>query len=281
MNKSNLLKIKNILLRFLGHSTRDAQLNIHNFLTMRAERPASFDYIRFDPNNNCNVQCVYCHNQRSDAIISTDDLQAFVDHNVRTVGTFQMGCIMEPTLDQRLGDLLLLIAQSRARPRHNFVLQTNGILLHRHDAGKIREAGLTQLSISIDSADPNIHSALRGGTSIAKLDRNITNFTKNCPDAEVMFITTVTRLNISAMEPLVRFGMDLGVNHFTFREVFYHPDNDVVDHVRMPALMLHPDDFAHMAQSLRAAFGDRVTFLFADEKILKSGVEKILVDSRR
>ncbi len=257
-------------------STRDSQLNVYNFLTLRAERPKRFAYIRFDPNNNCNVRCAYCHNHRSSAIITTEDFRAFVNHNVLSVENFQMGCIMEPTLDQRLGDLLLLVAKSRARPRHNFVLQTNGILLDRHDPRKIREAGLTHLSLSIDSVDPMINKALRGGTSIAKLEQNITNFTKNCPDVEVAFITTVTQLNISAMEPLVRFGMDFGVGHFTFREVFYLPKNDMVDHSRMPALLLRPGDFTHMAQGLRATFGDSVSFLFSGVESQKQSFVKHL-----
>jgi molybdenum cofactor biosynthesis enzyme MoaA len=265
----------------MDHPTRDAQLNTYNFLTLRAEQPARYDYLRFDSNNTCNVHCVYCHNHRSDAVISTEELQTFMDHNVLSVENFQIGCIMEPTLDQQLCEHLLLVAKSRARPRQHFILQTNGILLHRHDPGKIRDAGLTQLSISIDSADPKIHSALRGGTSIAKLDRNIVNFSKNCPDAEVVFITTVTQLNIANMDSLVRFGIELGVGHFTFREVLYDPSSDVVDHSRMPELMLRLGDFARMAQSLRAEFGDRVNFLFADEELLKVSAEKIMADSRR
>ncbi|MFH0785893.1 MAG: radical SAM protein [Pseudomonadota bacterium] len=257
-------------------STRDSQLNVYNFLTLRSELPDRFAYIRFDPNNCCNVRCVYCHNHRSSAIITTEDFRAFVDHNVLSVENFQMGCIMEPTLDQRLGDLLLLVANSRARPRYNFVLQTNGILLDRHDPGKIRQAGLTHLSLSIDSVDPEINKALRGGANIEKLKQNITNFAKNCPEVEVVFITTVTQLNILAMEPLVRFGMDFGVGHFTFREVFYHPDNDMVDHSRMPALMLLPGDFTRMAQGLVATFGDSVTFLFSSDESRKQGVAKHL-----
>lgn len=260
--------------------TRDAQLNTSNFSTLRAEQPAHFDYIRFDANNNCNVHCVYCHNQRTDDIVSTEELKAFIDHNVLSVENFQMGCIMEPTMDERLCDHLLLVANSRARPKQHFILQTNGILLHRHDSSKIRDAGLTRLSVSIDSADPKIHSALRGGTSIAKLDRNIVDFSKNCPDAEVVFITTITQLNISDVESLVRFGIDLGVGNFTFREVFYHLDNSVVDHSRMPALTLHPGDFVRMAERLRTKFGNQVTFFFADEELLRKGVEKIITDSR-
>ena len=134
---------------------------------MRAEPPDRFAYIRFDPNNTCNVQCVYCHNHRSKETIPTEQLKRFLDENVVCVDNFQMGCIMEPTLDKRLGDLLLLVAHSRAKPRQSLLLQTNGILLRMHDAAKLRDSGLNRLHVSIDSSDPVIQRELRGGTSVA------------------------------------------------------------------------------------------------------------------
>src|SRR4029077_3634820 len=101
---------------------------------------------------------------------------------------------------------------------------------------KIRDAQVTHLSVSIDSADAATTKALRGGTSLSKVARNLTQLLSACPQLQAHFITTVTSLNASGMNALVRFGLGLGVTHFVMREVFYHPDNDVVDHVRMPAL---------------------------------------------
>jgi hypothetical protein len=39
----------------------DAQLNVYNVDRMLSRSPAHYDFLRFDPNNTCNVQCVYCH----------------------------------------------------------------------------------------------------------------------------------------------------------------------------------------------------------------------------
>ncbi len=261
--------------------TRDSQLNVYNLAKMRAEPPDRFDYVRFDPNNNCNVHCVYCHNHRSQELVSAEDLQAFLDENVLSLENFQMGCIMEPTLDKRMADLLLMVSKSRSKPHRDLVLQTNGILLHLHDPAKLREAGVSRLSVSIDSSDPEIHRALRGGTSIAKVGRNIADFIKNCPAVTVAFITTVTRLNLPHAPGLVRFGMDLGVRDFVFREVFYLPDNNVVDHARMPELVLQPGEFDRMADELRSTFGKDVTFDFADEERLARTSKKMRLDSHR
>ena len=149
------------------------------------------------------MQCVYCHNHRSADVVSTDGLLAFLRDQIVELRNFQMGCIMEPTLDDRMADLLLAVRRSPAPPTEELILQTNGILLHRHSAATLTEAGLTRLAVSIDSADPDVHRALRGGTSIAKVVRNIRAFHEACPAVEIHFITTVTRANLPTLDQLV------------------------------------------------------------------------------
>ena len=204
----------------------------------------------------------------------------FLADRVIAVRHVQIGCVMEPTLDERLADLLLEVRRIRP-PERALILQTNGILLHRHDHGKLAEAGLTLLSVSIDSADAQVHKILRGGTSLAKVDGNVRRFRDACPRVDVHFITTVTRVNLASLEDLVRFGLDLGVSRFVLREVFYHPDNDVVDHARMPDLLLRPGEYSAMADRLRSQFGDRAAFDFADGARLVASEQKMLVDSLR
>jgi MoaA/NifB/PqqE/SkfB family radical SAM enzyme len=260
---------------------KDSQLNVYNFQQMRAQPPSEFEVLRIDTNNDCNVHCVYCHNHRSKETISTDDLRAFVYENVVAVDTFQFGCVMEPTLDPRMADLMLMVASSPARPRQTLMLQTNGILLHRHEHSKLRDAGLTQLFVSIDAANPVTHKLLRGGTSMAKVHSNLRRFRENCRSVEIVFITTVTTLNIDAMEELVTFGVGLGVAKFVLREVFYYPDSNVVDHSRMPALILDEGAFGKMKGDLLRAFGDRVEFHFADAPLLERRSIKMRADSFR
>ena len=76
------------------------RLNVANFDKIRALPPTAYDIIRFDPNNDCNVHCVYCHNPRSADLIDLEAFRAFLDESVLEVRHFQFGCVMEPTLDQ-------------------------------------------------------------------------------------------------------------------------------------------------------------------------------------
>jgi MoaA/NifB/PqqE/SkfB family radical SAM enzyme len=248
---------------------------------MRAQPPEEFDFVRFDPNNDCNVHCVYCHNHRSKDLVDTEEFHAFLKENVISINNFQMGCIMEPTLDPRLCDLMLITGNSPGKPKNTFVLQTNGILLHRHDYGKMLDAGLTHLSVSIDAADPATHKLLRGGTSLPKVRSNLVSFRKACPVVDVMFITTVTSVNIHTIEALVTFGLDMGVTTFVLREMFYFPNSNVVDHTRMPSLLLEENAFTQMKQNLTTKFGHRTNFVFADAPFLNRATKKIKIDSFR
>jgi MoaA/NifB/PqqE/SkfB family radical SAM enzyme len=186
---------------------------------------------------------------------------------------------MEPTLDNRLCDLMLMVANSPANPKHMFMLQTNGILLDKHDHQKMRKAGLTHLSVSVDAAEPETQKMLRSGTSLQRVISNVKSFHHACPEVEIIFITTVTMANIHKIEELVNLGIELGVNQFVVREVFYHPDNDIVDHQKMPDLLLRDGDFFNMKNGLLEKFGTSVNFLFANNEELKAGESKMREDS--
>jgi hypothetical protein len=136
--------------------------------------------------------------------------------------------------------------------------------------------------VSIDAADPATHKLLRGGTSIAKIGAHLAAFRKACPDVKMTFITTVTRLNLSAMKGLVQFGLDLGASQFVMRKIFYMPESNVVDHARMPDLLLREGEFDRMAGEMRATFGEtRAEFYFADNATLARSTVQITSDSFR
>lgn len=259
--------------------TKDVSLNVHNILALRSQQPEHFDIIRLDSINNCNVKCVYCHNYRSSEQMDVDDLKSFLEHNVLSTNNFQLGCNMEPTMDRRMTDFLLLIANSGAKPKHAFILQTNGILLHMHDAEKIRDAGVTHLSVSVDSVVPEINEALRGGANLDSIRRNLVDIKKVCPSLEITLISTITRLNVETMASLVQWGLALGVTQFIMREVFFVRDSFIVDRAKMPELLLRDGEFAAMKERVNAEFSGQANFIFADSEFLDSATKKMKDDS--
>jgi MoaA/NifB/PqqE/SkfB family radical SAM enzyme len=266
--------------REVAEAGKDSQLNVYNFRTLMEHPPSDYDYLRFDLNNTCNLRCVYCHSHRSDEVIDLEQFRDFLHTKVGRVANFQVGCGMEPTMDKRLTDFMLLIADSPAKPVCDFILQTNGILLHKHDHGKMQQASLTRLSVSIDAASPEIQRDLRSGTNQQKVLRNLAGFIGRCPETSVDFITTVTRVNIDKVEDLIVLGLDMGVKRFVFREVCYYPDNNIVDHSRMPELVLRDGEFRQMKDRVLGRFDGAAQFIFGDNQFLHTCAKKSLSVSR-
>jgi MoaA/NifB/PqqE/SkfB family radical SAM enzyme len=245
------------------------RLGTKNMTKMRGRAPRAFGAIRFDPNNNCNVHCVYCHSPRSEALVDPEDFRAFLWTSVISVEEFQIGCGMEPTLDPRLCDFMEIVAGSPGRPRQRFQLQTNGILLHRHDAGRMRTAGLSHLSVSVDSPRASTHKDLRGGTSLAKVERNLRNFHRTCPAIHMIFLTTVTSANIDDLRDLMVWGLDVGARHFVFRQMVHVPDSSLVDHARMSSLLVSADQFADLKGRITGEFARDARIHFVDNSTLR------------
>lgn len=243
-------------------------LNIHNFHAWQSVQRQRFHYIRFDANNDCNVHCVYCHIPRSKDLIDHDQFRTFLEEKVEGTNLFQFGCQMEPTLDNRLVSFMQAVATSPAKPRQIFRLQTNGILLHRHDHEKMCDAGLNFLGVSMDSVDPDLVRKLRGGTSLSKVYRNVTEFHRNCPRVKVAFITTVTSANIGVIEDLVKAGLNSGVSVFNLRQVSYHPDNPIVDHSLMRELVVSNNAFDEMAERVKSKYSKLAQFSIQGAQVL-------------
>jgi molybdenum cofactor biosynthesis enzyme MoaA len=212
-------------------------------------------------------------------VIKTEDFRAFINENVVGAKQFQIGCAMEPTLDPRLADLMLLVAESRAKPSQMFRLQTNGILLHRHDHSKMRDSGLTMLSLSVDTFEPTVFKKLRGGTSLSKVKSNLTMFQEHCPNVTLVFVTTVTSLNIQAIDTLILTGLELGVKRFNLRQMFYYPSSNIVDHSQMRTLIVADQEFAEMSERVRVTYGNMARFHIQSAQATIEGARSVRSDS--
>jgi MoaA/NifB/PqqE/SkfB family radical SAM enzyme len=90
-------------------------------------------------------------------------------------------------------------------------IMTNGLLLARERVIKLKEAGLTQCSVSIDDADPDTHDRLRGlpGTYKKALDgiKTLQEFNILC-----QILTVAYKRNITAgLEKIIALGRQLGL----------------------------------------------------------------------
>ena len=90
------------------------------------------------------------------------------------------------------------------------------------------------MQVSIDAAEPETQKVLRDSTSLNKVVRNVSGFHSACPEIPIWFVTTITSRNVEKMEALVSLGLEIGVDRFMFREVFYLRDTPLSTTLRCP-----------------------------------------------
>lgn len=253
-----------------------AHLNVNCLEMMLAKPRLTYEWLRFDSNDDCNLHCVYCHNSRSKRLLDPAVFDRFLRDNVDQIDNFQFGCRMEPTLDRRLVDFMETLHASAARPRKSVALQTNAILLHRHDSKRMVAAGLTDIQMSIDTLNADVFASLRGGAKIGKILRNIRNFSNDFPEVAIKFIVTVAKSNLPHVEELVAFGAEIGVKAVIVREMFHTPGVAHVDDEAMEKLVLEDGEFGALATRLQAEFSNQLNVNCIDStgiKVYNSGVQ--------
>lgn len=251
-----------------NEKVQDGRLRVDNVDVMISKGKREFNWLRIDANNNCNLKCTYCRVPRSTDVIPEAQIESFLNTHVASADNLQFGCGMEPTLDPRLSDLLLMASKTPAKPSKQYVVQTNGTLLHRHDHKKIKDAGLNRLSVSIDSLDPSVHLSQRGGSNINLIIRNLEQFQKNCPAVEVQFICVVTSANVDCALELATFARDFGAKRIAFRQMVYVPNHPNVVEADVLPLILPLDRFQRMKEEIVQELGDSLEMSFYDNEDL-------------
>ena len=223
--------------------------------------PREYVFLRIDVSINCNLHCVYCEIGRGKELLSLDKTSQFFQQQVKSVDHIVYGCAMEPTINRDLGQFLLA-ARQLANPSGDLAIQTNGILLDRHDPAIMREAGLNLISLSIDSIRPETIQVLRDGTDINRVLANIDRLRNAIPGLQIMYSTVVTSRNLSEIEELVEFAQENGVRDVWLREVTYQQENVPPERAE---LVLAPGQFDELERSIRArGLKIPVNFLYSD-----------------
>jgi cyclic pyranopterin phosphate synthase len=139
---------------------------------MQDRQGRTIDYLRISLNRACNLRCLYCHNEgQHDGAdrMGPDDIEILV----RAAASLGIGRLKitggEPLLRPDVVDIV-----ERVSPLVKEVsMTTNGVLLAPL-AGRLRDAGLTRVNISLDSIYPTTYRRICGsdllGDVLAGLD---------------------------------------------------------------------------------------------------------------
>ena len=178
--------------------------------------------------NACNLNCKHCYQragkQTSDEL-STEERLLVVEQMARAgvvAIAFSGG---EPLMSSDFYEVA-----SKAKERGMYVaLATNGTLITREVAKKLKDVGVGYVEISLDSATADQHDAFRGiPGSYERTLRGI----KNCIDEGIFtcIATTVTQENLHEIPTIIDLAEKLGAKRFmAFNFIPAGRGEDVVD----------------------------------------------------
>jgi len=173
------------------------------------------EIIAWEITRNCNLKCLHCRASASQGPyageLSTRECFDVIDDILATGAHILILTGGEPLLR----DDIFQIASYATGNGLRTVMAPNGTLLSPEMAAKIKAAGISRISISIDFPAADLHDAFRGesGAFIGALSGM-----KNARDAgiEVQINSTITKMNADYLPQLIQLAVDQ-------KAVAFHP----------------------------------------------------------
>jgi AdoMet-dependent heme synthase len=161
----------------------------------------------------CSLKCSHCYVDAGDeevtGVLSTQEAFGVIDQ-IRVTGT--------PVVVLSGGEPLLRedvykIARYGTERGLRMVMGTSGYLIDHGAAGKLRDAGIRAVAISLDSKDPEVHDSFRGLPGVWE---KAVQAIRHCRDAgiAVQINMSVMRSAISDVEDVIGLGTSLGVRDY-------------------------------------------------------------------
>lgn len=167
--------------------------------------------------SGCQCHCQHCsaeyHMNSGERSLGDAELGQAIEQAVELGVTTIILLGGEPLLRRTMEKILSYVDQERAQA----VAFTNGELLSPSRARSLREAGLSGLFFSVDSADARTHDTLRGRPGLFTRLVASVGYAKEVGMAVALssYLTT-ERVENGVFEDMVELGRELGVDEVTF-----------------------------------------------------------------
>ncbi len=165
--------------------------------------------------NQCNLKCSHCYQDAGDKKeeeLSTAEAKKMIDEIWRAGFKIMIFSGGEPLMRSDIYELVSYAAKVGLRP----VFGTNGMLITRDVAKKLKESGACAMGISLDSLNEAKHNNFRGDPNAYRL--TLESF-RNCREAGLPFQihTTVMNWNRDEITDMIDFAVANGaVAHYIF-----------------------------------------------------------------
>lgn len=197
----------------IGESSKEYDISLMNHNSEKPLYPAPV-LAHLAITNRCNMMCRYCsvrrlHEKITNDELSTEQWKGIIDM-LADWGVFQIGFTGgEPTLRK---DIITLIRHVRDK---GCVcnLTTNGWFIDEKIAQQMKDAGMTQCQVSLDSHNPEVHDFLRGKGSYNRVIRSIKLLQEK--GIAVGLDTVVSKNNINTIPEMITWMSKMDIPYLT------------------------------------------------------------------
>jgi len=219
----------------------------------------------------CNLRCKHCYENaggKKRAELSTDEAKQVLDilSKIAGIGLPALSLSGGEPLERK--DFFELAAY--AKKRIGYVsIASNGTLITKDNAKKIKDSGVDYVEISIDGATPQVHDEFRGiPGAFEKAMKGVKNSLEEGIDTCIA--TVLHRDNVAELDKILGLAKQLNVRFMHFN---YIPTGRAKGYVELD---LTPDERLHVLETI----GKEIIGLYlqAKEEELKHGKSNVKVD---
>jgi radical SAM protein with 4Fe4S-binding SPASM domain len=164
----------------------------------------------------CNLSCSHCYQDAQRRLpdeLDQDEQLRVVDEMADKYVSMLAFAGGEPLMSKCFWET----CRHAAKRGLHVTVATNGTLLTETNVGRLREAGIKLIEISLDSVDPSKHDRFRGAGAWNRTVQGIRNAVAQSAggsDYRVSIASTMTQMNHGEVSDLVQFAEDLGAHNF-------------------------------------------------------------------
>lgn len=201
--------------------------------------------------SKCNLNCKHCFTRNilsqnkkeltfTEKLIILDNMQKMGIHEMLISGG-------EPFLAP---DIIDFIKECKKR-RVNIKVFSNGLLFNQELIEQIKDLPIAYLAISVDGANKESISKIRGNIDFNKLKNNLSQLAKVCKFPIVMQIT-VTKCNLNDIEEYIRLALETGVKRIKIRAI--KPGGTIL---KYPEMMVSAKEYLDFCLRFVRSFSDK------------------------
>ena len=176
--------------------------------------------LSFDITNKCNFKCLHCFNRSSENFVMKDELtdeevMEFVHDLVKIKPYNICFCGGEPLLRDKL---IYKAASILSKAEINVSMVTNGSLMTKEKAIRLKESGALRIQVSLDGATKESYAKLRQSDSYDKAV-NAIKYLKEVGINDLSVSFTPTSFNVHEFKDVFKIIYDLGAKELRVQPI--------------------------------------------------------------